>query len=219
MALHGGGTTSLTRRGDIFPLQTIILFLILILLIVLVFGLFWVQALRFHDNLSNSTTATQSAQVSFGGIALRTYLSTRLDEPIENFLPPNVQGVSVGSAPLTMADALLKLKNNPECLQALKREGVTYPPANRDDFVKLFQTSVPQGLCRTFFLRTILFWRVVAQNDTFFLDTSDFKLGFGGDEVVLRGEQSLPGGVSVSVTLGTTPLTVKVPKASGRPVR
>jgi len=149
---------SLARRGDILPLQAILGILLLVVIALLIFGLFWVQARRFHASVTDPTVAKESARATFGGVALRTYLATRLDTPVATFLPASVQDVSVGSAPLTMAAALHQLQHDKECLDALKKAGLTYPVANRDDFKKLFQTDVPAGLCRTFFLRTVLFW-------------------------------------------------------------
>jgi len=191
---------SLTRRGDILPLQAILGILLLVVVAALIFGLFWVQARRFHASVTDPTVAEESAKAFGAGVALRAYLRTRLDTDLDAFLPAGQQGLRVGAAPMTFADALHRISKDAACVAALKKAGATYPPAG-DTFTGLFQANVPPGLCRTFFLRTVLYWRVLARNDTFSLSTDSFTIGRGTSAPLLQGVQPVPDKLTLTLRL------------------
>jgi hypothetical protein len=163
-----------SRRGDIFFLQEFAAIFVLVFVAILIFGLFWFSSWQFSEKVKKSTTVTESFASTKGGVIVRSYLSTRLDLPVEAFLPAGVSGVLVESQDMTFAEAIRRISRDPACLAALNEQGASYKPvmnlSRRDEFVQVFdETEIPDGLCRTFFLRTVLFYRVISPYDGFVL--------------------------------------------------
>jgi len=163
MRLHG-------RKGDIFFFPDIFAWLILIGAAILFFGLFWLSATAFQSKLSDQQHAEEGFAVTQGGTALRTYLATRMDEPIGKYLPPNVTGAAPADftqdeANMTFGEALPIIMSDSTCRQAISQHGRSY------DGIAALRDGMTPGTCRTFLLRTILFYRMFTA-DTFVLQAS-----------------------------------------------
>lgn len=189
------------RKGDVFFIQEFIAILILLFIGVLIFGLFWFQAQRFAAKVSSSDELRESYASERGGTVLRTYLSTRMDLPTERFLPSGSQ-LYVSPHPLTFGEAIPLLFEDRACVVALAANGASYEAmARMEEGYDLFAaTELPDGLCRDFFLRTVLFHRVLTRSDSFRVEASDGTRRFA---IGLAPEQARDWTV---LLVGTTPL-------------
>jgi hypothetical protein len=196
-----------SRRGDIFFLQEFVAIFILVFVAILIFGLFWFSSWQFRSKVEKSTTVTESFAVTKGGVILRSYLSTRLDEPVEKFLPAGVSDVAVESQDLTFAEAIRRIRNDPACVAALSKHGASYKPitnlSKRAEFLQVFaETEIPDGLCRSFFLRTVLFYRAISPYDGFLLTVGAPK------QYVIGAGKPLKLGWSFAGWAGMAPLII-----------
>jgi hypothetical protein len=170
----------MNTRGDEFPLQMVFGYVIIAIVAIMIFGLFVFVAKIYGSTAGESTTMTDSAATAKGGVILRTYLSTRMNEPVEKFLPKDAPFVTVGSSGYTFAEALRAIAKDDTCMEALRDYGEDYPEAGEDGFGGLFsEEELPLGTCREFFLRTVLFFRAISPNDRFKLAVPEKELKIG----------------------------------------
>jgi hypothetical protein len=169
------------RRGDVFFIQDFVAWLILIGVALLIFGLFWIAANAFKSKISAPQNVEESFAATRGGAVLRVYLSTRMDEPIEKFLPNGVAGAApadfaLDTADMTFGEAIPLILGEGTCRQAISQHGRSY------DAIAQLRDSTAPGLCRTFLVRTILFYRMFAA-DEFVLQATDgqttIRIGHG----------------------------------------
>lgn len=191
----------INRRGDVFPVQLLVTWVIFILVAILLFSLFWVSAWTLKGKVSSQDVAEENIMVAEGGLALRSWLATRLDAPVATFLPTKESGEPVDSWKGTFADALRAVQANDTCVVALADEGQGYSRASTAGYSAVYNTKVPAGLCRAFFLRTVLYWRVLAPDDAFSLSTGKFTIGLGTEQAGLIGVQTVPGSPPITVRL------------------
>ncbi len=193
------------RRGDVFPVQLLVTWVVFVLVAVLLFGLFWASAWVLKGKVASQDVAEANVAAADGGLALRSWLATRLDVPLDVFLPANASAPSVGAWNGTFADGLRAVLADPACVAALAADGGSYPRAGAAGYDAVYDARLPEGLCRAFFLRTVLYWRVVAHDDAFLLDAGAFSIGHGTDAPTLAGVQAVPGEPAVTLRLEVGP--------------
>ena len=219
------------RTGDVFFLQDFVAYAILVTAGVLLFGLFYGSAKTFGDRVSGSDLAEESLAAVRGGEILRAYLSTRMDEPAEKFLPlpiPSATTTTLPAFPLTFSDAMRRISTDEKCLDALANRGTSYDEMGNDaqTFRRvLAEQQVPEGLCRAFFVRSVLCFRSLGTDDfalTFKLENSAFTIGKGAQPLTrsvpsslgiaflsssniksgaMVGSQTIPGDVPLEISL------------------
>jgi hypothetical protein len=182
------------RSGDVFFIQDFVAWLILLGAAILIFGLFWIAANAFKSKISAPQSVEESFAATRGGAVLRTYLHTKMNEPIEKFLPNGVTGAApadfaLDTADMTFGEAIPLIMEDGACRQAISQHGQSY------DAIAALRDSLAPGLCRTFLVRTILFYRMFAA-DEFVLQGTDGKntvrIGHGiANELQGSGAQSL----------------------------
>jgi len=165
------------RKGDVFFIQDFFAIAILVFIGILIFGLFYLGSIHFGSKVGSSGAIQESVVSTRGGETLRVYLATRMDEPQAKFLPAGVQLSSqIPADNRTFGEAIIAIAQDDACAKALADNGKDYPASDGKSASSYAAAlgdaatqQIPDGLCRAFYLRTLLFFRTLAPSDDYLL--------------------------------------------------
>lgn len=153
-------------------LYEIMAYIGMVLVAILIFGIFLILRSQMEVKSVDATTPV-TLGVFNGNIALKAYLRTRIEETTK-------RGHDAPPGEGTIADGLAAAMANTTCRDWLRDNGKY---GDKDPFA----LTPPQGVCRAFFQRTVLFFRSVCGDDYFLQLTTDgqsVRIGNGVGRVV-----------------------------------